>query len=134
MGGENLSLYTPYRALFCQRSPSREDTIRTVPHDLRDSALSTRPQPSLDLPSVSREERPTWHRTRGLFTVSSSTSPWCLGTASHSRGTSLQPPPQGSTKLHLKGTLGVPASSYSIKGQAEALQNRPATSKKPQHK
>jgi hypothetical protein len=28
----------------------------------------------------------------------------------------------GSTKLHLKGTPGVPASSYPIKGQAGALQ------------
>jgi hypothetical protein len=63
---------------------------------------STRPRPSLDLPSVSREERPTWHRTQGLFTVSSPTSPWCPGMADHSWGTLLQPPLQGSTKLHLK--------------------------------
>jgi hypothetical protein len=41
--------------------------------------------------------------------------------AGHSQGTSLQPPPQRSTKLHLKGTPGVPASSYPIKGQAGAL-------------
>jgi hypothetical protein len=45
MGGENLSLYAPYRALFCHRSPSREDTTTTVLHDLGDSALSTRPRP-----------------------------------------------------------------------------------------
>jgi hypothetical protein len=74
MGGENLSLYAPYRALFYYWSPSREDTTRTVPHDLGDSALSTRPwpvlglsltwpRPSLDPPPVNREERPTWHRT-----------------------------------------------------------------------
>jgi hypothetical protein len=86
---------------------------RTIPHDLGDSTLSTRPrpvlgpsstwpQPSLDPPPVNKEERPTWHRTRGLFTVSSSTSPWCPGMAGHSWGTSLQPPPQGSIKLHLK--------------------------------
>jgi hypothetical protein len=62
----------------------------------------TRPRPSLDLPLVSREERPTWHRTRGLFTVSSPMSPWCPGMAGHSWGTSLYPPLQGSTKLHLK--------------------------------
>jgi hypothetical protein len=37
--------------------------------------------------------------------------------AGHSRDTSLQPPPQGSIKLHLKGTSGVPASSYPIKGR-----------------
>jgi hypothetical protein len=48
MEGKNLSLYTPYRALFCHRSPSREDTTRTVPLDLGDSALSTRPRPGLD--------------------------------------------------------------------------------------
>jgi hypothetical protein len=45
-------------------------------------------------------------------------SPWCPGMAGHSQGTSLQQPPQRSTKLHLKGTPGVPASSYPIKGQA----------------
>jgi hypothetical protein len=55
MGGENLSLYTPYRTLFCHRSPSREDTTRFVPHDLRDSALSTCPRPGLDPAS-------TYHR------------------------------------------------------------------------
>jgi hypothetical protein len=104
MGGENLSLYAPYRALFCHRSPSRKDATRTVPHDLGDSALSTRPRLVLDLPSVSREKRLTWHNTRGLFTVSSSTSPWCPGMAGYSRGTSLQPPLQRSTKLHFKGT------------------------------
>jgi hypothetical protein len=55
MGGENLSLYTPHRTLFCHRSPSREDMTRTVPHNLGDSALSTRPRPVLD-PSL------TWPR------------------------------------------------------------------------
>jgi hypothetical protein len=65
---------------------------------------SAHPRPSIDLPSVSREKRPTWHRARGLFTISSSTSPWCPGMAGHSRDTSLQPPPQGSIKLHFKGT------------------------------
>jgi hypothetical protein len=54
MGGENLSLCTPYRALFCHRSPSREDTTRSVPHDLGDSALSARPRPILDLASTQR--------------------------------------------------------------------------------
>jgi hypothetical protein len=48
MGGESLSLYTPYRTLFYHQPPSREDPIRSVPHDLRDSALST----SLDLAST----------------------------------------------------------------------------------
>jgi hypothetical protein len=91
-------------------------------HGYSGNRSSTWPRPSLDPPPINKEERPTWHRTRSLFTVSSSTSPWCPGMAGHSRGTSLQPPPQGSTKLHLKGTPGVPASSYPIKGQAGALQ------------
>jgi hypothetical protein len=58
MRGENLSLYAPYRVLFCHRSPSREDTTRTVLHDLGDSALSTCPRPVLDLAS-------TYHRSAG---------------------------------------------------------------------
>jgi hypothetical protein len=44
----------------------------------------TWPRSSLDLPSVSREKRPTWHRTRGLFTVSSSMSPWYPGARRYS--------------------------------------------------
>jgi hypothetical protein len=48
MGGENLSLYTPYRALLCHRSPSRVDMTRSVSHDLGDSALSAQPRPGLD--------------------------------------------------------------------------------------
>jgi hypothetical protein len=55
IGGENLSLYTLYHTLFCHRSPSREDMTRSVPHDLRDSALSTHPRPDLDPAS-------TYHR------------------------------------------------------------------------
>jgi hypothetical protein len=47
--------------------------IRPYPPILDPS--STWPRPSLDLLSVSREKGPTWHRARGLFTVSSSTSP-----------------------------------------------------------
>jgi hypothetical protein len=74
--------------------------IRPYPPVLDPS--STRPRPSLDPAPVSRGERPTRHRAQGLFTVSSPTSPWCPGMAGHSWGTSLQPPPQGSTKLHLK--------------------------------
>jgi hypothetical protein len=58
MGGENLSLYIPYRTLFCHRSPSREDMIRSVPHDLGDSALSTHPRHGLDPAS-------TYHRSAG---------------------------------------------------------------------
>jgi hypothetical protein len=63
---------------------------------------STHPRPGLDPPPDNREEKPTWHMTQGLFTVSSPTLPRCPGMAGHSWGTSLQPPPQGSTKLHLK--------------------------------
>jgi hypothetical protein len=104
-----------YFATDHPRGRIRQGPYPTIP--------GTRPYPPvLDPPPVNKEERPTWHRTRSLFTVSSSTSPWCLGMADHSRGMSLQPPPQGSTKLHLKGTPGVLASSYPIKGQAGALQ------------
>jgi hypothetical protein len=52
MGGENLSLYTPYRTLFCHRSPSREDTTRSVPHD-----LGIRPYPPV-LDPASTQPRP----------------------------------------------------------------------------
>jgi hypothetical protein len=76
---------------------------------------STRPRPT---DGQNKNARLAWHRIQSIFTVSSSTSPWCLGMADHSRGTSLQQPPQRSTKLHLKGTPGIPASSYPIKGQA----------------
>jgi hypothetical protein len=58
MRGENLSLYTPYRALFCHRSLSREDTTRFVSHDLGDSTLSAHPRPGLDPAS-------THHRSAG---------------------------------------------------------------------
>jgi hypothetical protein len=99
---------------------------------------STWPRPSLDLSSVSREKRPTWHRTRGLFTVSSSTSPWCPGMAGHSQGTSLQPPPHGSTKLHFKGTrrpcLLLPykrAGQGSKKGEVRADEERTTDNEKP---
>jgi hypothetical protein len=64
MGGENLSLYAPYRALFRHWSPSRENTTSTVPRNSRDSTLSihrrptsTRPRPGLDQPPVKRESK-----------------------------------------------------------------------------
>jgi hypothetical protein len=106
MGGENLSLYTPYGTLFRHRPPSMRirqgpypmiPGIRPYPPSL--DPASTRPRRT---PPVSRKERLTWNRTHGLFTVSSPMSPRCPGMASHSWGTSLQPPLQGSTKLHLK--------------------------------
>jgi hypothetical protein len=58
------------------------------------------PRPGLDQPSLNKEARPTRHKTQGLFTVPSFTSPWCPGMAGHSRSTSLQRLPQRSTKLH----------------------------------
>jgi hypothetical protein len=122
IGGENLSLYAPYWALFCHLSPSRVNTTSTVPHDFGDSVLSVHRRPTSTRPrptdGQNKNERLAWHRTQSLFTVSSSTSPWCSRMAVHSRDTSLQQPPQRSTKLHLKGTPSVPASSYPIKGQA----------------
>jgi hypothetical protein len=60
MGGESLSLYTPYRTLFHHRPPSRTDTTRSVSHDPRDSALSAQPRPSLDpalTPTTGQQER-----------------------------------------------------------------------------
>jgi hypothetical protein len=88
MGGESLSLYTPYCTLFYHRPPSKTDTTRTVSPDLRDSALSTSLDPTLTRPRrpppVSKRERPTWHRTQGHFTASSPTSSRCPGMASHS--------------------------------------------------
>jgi hypothetical protein len=127
MVGENLSLYAPYRTLFCHRSPSREDTTRTMPHDLRDSALSTRPRPVLDPAS-------TYHRSAGrkgrrgtglgVFLPSRPlchhgvqgwpTIPGALATATST----------GIDKTSPQGTPGVLASSYPIKGQARALQRR----------
>jgi hypothetical protein len=71
--------------------------IRPYPPSL--DPASTRPRRP---PPVSKKERPTWHMTQGLFTVPSPTSPRCPGMTSHSWGTLLLPPPQGSTKLHLK--------------------------------
>jgi hypothetical protein len=71
--------------------------IRPYPTNL--DPASTRPR---RLPPVSGKERPTWHRTPGHFIVSSPTSSRCPGMAGHSWSTPLQPPLQGSTKLHLK--------------------------------
>jgi hypothetical protein len=128
MGGENLSLYAPCRALFCHRSPSREDTTRTVPHDLEDSALSTRPRPVLDLAStqprltISQQgEKANVAQGSGSFNrlilyvtmVSRDGRPFPMHIAI---ATST-----GIDKTSLKGTPGVPASSYPIKGQAGAL-------------
>jgi hypothetical protein len=58
------------------------------------------PRLSLDQPPVNKEARPARHRTRGLFTISSSTSLWCPGMAAHSRGMSQQQLPQRSIELH----------------------------------
>jgi hypothetical protein len=62
------------------------------------------PRPVLDPASTNcrstRKQGLHATRSESLFTVSSSTSPWCTGMASHSRGTSLQRPPQRSTKLY----------------------------------
>jgi hypothetical protein len=127
MGCENLSLYTPYRTLFCHRSPSREDTTRSEPHDLGDSALSARPRPDLDPAS-------TYHRSAGRkgrrgigLEVFSPSRPLCHhgvrgwptipGACRYSH---LYRDRQNFTSRH----PGVPTSSYPIKGQAGALQGR----------
>jgi hypothetical protein len=94
---------------------------------------STRPR---RLPPVSGKERPTWHRTQGHFTVSSPTSSRCPGMAGHSWSTPLQPPLQGSTKLHLKiprcPALLLPykrAGQGSTRGQEQDTSQKPSTSK-----
>jgi hypothetical protein len=53
MGGENLSLHTPCRALFRHRSPSRQNTTSVVPRNSQGSALSTLRRPT------STQPRPT---------------------------------------------------------------------------
>jgi hypothetical protein len=47
------------------------------------------PRPGLDQPSVNKGARPARHRTRGLFTIPSFTSPWCPGMATALDKTSL---------------------------------------------
>jgi hypothetical protein len=42
------------------------------------------PRSGLDQPSVNKGARPARHKTWGLFTTSSFTSPWCPGMADHS--------------------------------------------------
>jgi hypothetical protein len=71
--------------------------IRSYPSGLDPASTRSR-RPAL----VDRKERPTRHRTPGHFTISSPTSPRCPGMAGHSWSMLLQPPLQGSTKLHLK--------------------------------
>jgi hypothetical protein len=125
MGGENLSLYAPYHALFCHRSPSIEDTIRTILHDLRDSALSTCPRPSLDLAS-------TYHRSAGRkgrcstgLRVFSPSHPLC-----HHSVQGWPAIPRACRYSHFhrdrqnftSKAPDVPASSYPIKGHAGTLQ------------
>jgi hypothetical protein len=127
MGGENLSLYTPYRTLFCHRSPLREDTTRSVPHDLGDSVLSTHPRPDLDPAS-------TYHRLAGRkgrrgtgLGVFSPSRPlrhhgvrgW-LAIPGARRYNHLYRDRQNFTSR----LPGVPAFSYPIKGQAGALQGQ----------
>jgi hypothetical protein len=128
MGDENLSLYAPYHTLFCHRSPSREDTTRTIPHDLGDSALSTRPRPILD--SALTQPRPTIGQQGGevdvaqdsgsfhhlvlyVTTVSRDGRPF-LGHVATAISTGID-------KTSPQGTLGILASSYPIKGQVRAL-------------
>jgi hypothetical protein len=49
-GGENMSLYTPCRALFRHWSPSRQNTTSVVPQNSRGSALSIPHRPTLTRP------------------------------------------------------------------------------------
>jgi hypothetical protein len=123
MGGENLSLYTPYRALFCHRSPSRKDTTRSVSHDLGDSPYP----PSLDPASTHhRSARKKGRRGTGLRVFSPS-RPRC-----HHGVRGWPTIPKTRRYSHLRRDRqnfisrhpGIPVSSYPIKGQARALQAR----------
>jgi hypothetical protein len=125
MGGENLSLYTPYRTLFCYCSPSRVNTTRSVSHDLGYSALSTRPRPGLDPASTHRRSaRRKGRRGTGLGVFSPSHSLRHHGVQGWPaiprarRYSHLHRDRQNFTSRH----PGVSASSYPIKGQARALQ------------
>jgi hypothetical protein len=125
MGGENLSLYTPYRTQFCHRSPSREDMTRSVPHDLGDSALSTHPRPDLDPASTyHRSARRKGQRGIGLEVFSPSRPlrhhgvRGCPAISGARRYSQLYRDRQNFTSR----LPGVPASSYPIKGWARALQ------------
>jgi hypothetical protein len=125
MGGENLSLYTPYRTLFCHRSPSREDTTRFVPYDLGDSALSTRPRPVLD-PASTYHQSARRKGRRGIgLEVFSPSHPLCHHGV---RGWPAIPGARRNSHLYrdrqnfTSRLPRVPASSYPIKGRARALQ------------
>jgi hypothetical protein len=98
MGGENLSLCTPYRTLFCHHSPSREDTTRFVPRDLGDSALSARPWPSANQqggkPDVAQDSG-SFHRLVPDVTMVSTDGRPFLGHVATAASTGID-------KLHLK--------------------------------
>jgi hypothetical protein len=127
MGGENLSLYAPYRALFCHRPPSRKDTAKTVPHDLEDSALSTHPQPDLHfchrLPTIGQQgekgdvaqDSGSFHRLVPYVAMMSRDGRPFLGHVAIATSTRID-------KTLTQDTPSIPASSYPIKGQARALQ------------
>jgi hypothetical protein len=132
MGGENLSLYTPYHTLLCHRSPSREDTTRSVPHDLGDSALSAHSRPVLD--PASTQPRPTIGQQGGKADVTMVSGDGRSFLEHVATATST-----GIDKTSPQDSPGVPASSYPIKGHARALKGRqtnksqkPSTSKQRQ--
>jgi hypothetical protein len=131
MGDENLSLYTPYRALFCHRSPSRENTTRSVSHDLGNSALSTCRRLILDPVSTQpqstagqqggkadvTQDSGSFHRLVPDVTMVSRDGRSFLGHVATATSTGIdQTSPQG--------TSGASASSYPIKGQVRALQGK----------
>jgi hypothetical protein len=115
------------RGRIRQGSYSTISEIRPYPSGL--DLASTRPRrPAL----VNRKERLMWHRTLGHFTISSPMSPRCPGMAGHSWSMPLQPPLQGSTKLHLKAPrcpdLLLP---YKRVGQGSTREDEQDTSQKP---
>jgi hypothetical protein len=113
-----MSLYTPYRTLFCHRSPSRENTPSSVPHDLGDSALSARPRPTVGQQGgksdVARDSG-SFHCLVPYITMVSRDGRPFLGHVATATST-------GINKTSPQDSPGAPASSYPIKGQARALQ------------
>jgi hypothetical protein len=135
-GGENLSLYTPYRALFAIDHP--RERIRQGPYP---TISGIRPYPPI-LDPTSTRPRPTIGQQGGKGDVAQDSGSFCrlvpdvtmvsrdgrpfLGHVATATSTGID-------KTSPQGTPGASATSYPIKGQARALQGgtRQDTSQKP---
>jgi hypothetical protein len=80
------------------------------------------PRPGLDQPPVNKEARPTRHRTWGLFTVSSFTSPWCPNSTALDKTSLLRHPSASLPPLDpIKGKAG-----DSTKGKGRKEKEKPS--------